>query len=111
MTTINCAHCGNPTPKGNKFCNRECYAQSRIKTQEPPISTPGNARRPAQRFWPEDEPMPTHHDKRPIPCPQCRRVRMDTLSQAVMCLQSGKEKASFRCRCCGNRWILPVQSD
>ena len=67
-------------------------------------------RRLARCYWPEDQPIPgTYIKRKPIPCPKCRRVLLDTNARAVSCLSSGSAVAFFRCRACEHRWQLPVK--
>ena len=66
----------------------------------------------SRTFWPKGEPMPGSYRKmrrEPMPCPKCRRVRLDDLGQAVLVTNSGCGLAWFRCRGCDHRWSLPVE--
>ena len=66
-----------------------------------------------RRFWPADKPLPDyytiHRKHRPLACPRCRRVLLDTNSQAVVCRYVAANTAGFRCRNCGNQWSLPLR--
>lgn len=87
-----------------------------VDVQEPMVEDqdPVSAHRADDRyFWPADKPMPETVVKRrrdPVPCPnpECRRVRFDTGSQAVVCMHSGDDVAWFRCKACGWRFKLGV---
>jgi hypothetical protein len=86
-----------------------------IEVQESPVHTqsiPVHLRDQMERFvWPDDKPLPQYHQKRePMPCPACRRVRLDDLGQATVCNHSGGEVAWYRCKSCGHRWQMPVRS-
>lgn len=64
------------------------------------------------KLWPEGKPLPTHHQiRRQHPCPKCRRVLLDNLSQAVVCTSTGNYVAYFRCRAsdCRHTFKLAVQ--
>lgn len=82
--------------------------------QEPPVSTqevPMETRR-GRRFWPSDQPLPTHYVKarrRLLPCPACRRIGLENGGQAVVCTSSGHDVAAFRCKACGHTWQMPVR--
>lgn len=64
--------------------------------------------------WPEGEDLPTHYIKpRPVPCrnPECRRLRLDSGSQA--CIVTGYDgprglQAYFRCRVCRQSFSMRV---
>lgn len=61
-------------------------------------------------LWPEKEPMPTYYRKpRALPCPSCRRVRLDCGGQACVTQRVGVGLAYLRCRQCSHRWSLPVE--
>lgn len=65
----------------------------------------------ARHFWPEDKPLPTHHQmRRQHPCPKCRRVLTETGSQATVCTSVPGFVAYYRCRACAHRFKLPVSS-
>lgn len=60
-------------------------------------------------YWPEDKPMPDYYGKRRLlPCPACRRVLLDNLSQAVVCRSLRTDVAHLRCKACGHTWKLAV---
>lgn len=64
------------------------------------------------RYWPEDKPLPKEIVQQGVlPCPECRRTRLDDLSQAVVCTSAPpKQKVKyFRCKDCGHQWKLPVK--
>lgn len=70
-------------------------------------------------FWPEKKNLPAYHYKRRAqPCPECRRVLLDSGAQAAVCTSSGPKRgengetmslAFYRCRACGHRWQLPIR--
>jgi hypothetical protein len=61
-------------------------------------------------FWPEGKPFPRTYQKRPqVPCPQCRRILLDDLGQAVVCKCTANGKAYLECRGCGNRFELALE--
>jgi hypothetical protein len=63
-----------------------------------------------RRFWPAGEPLPARYvrvQRQTLPCPECRRVLLDTGSQAVAVTSAPKSVTWFRCRACGHRWKLP----
>ncbi len=77
-----------------------------------------------RHYWPEGDALPTHYAKRrPLPCPKCFRVLLNSLAQAVVCTSSGsvverddkgnqlraQRIASFRCKACEHIWKLPVK--
>ena len=45
-----------------------------------------------------------------MPCPNCRRVRLDNLGQAVICTHAGDTLAFFRCKACDHRFQMPVRT-
>lgn len=64
------------------------------------------------RFWPDDKPLPKEVVQQGVlPCPKCRRTRLDDLSQAVVCTVTLPRQRikHFRCKACGERWKLPVK--
>lgn len=80
-----------------------------IQSQSPPIQTqqaPIETTEPDRRFWPEGKPMPEYYERPRVPCPECRRVALDSGSQAVALEQSGKDMVYLRCRSCGHRWKM-----
>lgn len=92
-----------------------------IKYQEPPVITPevsiqtretpspqktGNKN--GRYHWPEGKPMPDTYSKNIQPCPNCRRVLLDNMGQAVVLRSTRDGLAYFRCRACGHRWKLQV---
>lgn len=73
----------------------------------------------ARRFWPPERPLPTLYARRkpPVPCPNCRRLLLDNLAQAVICLSlatpravngeiSKKTFAYLKCKACGHNFKL-----
>lgn len=61
-------------------------------------------------FLPRDKPFPQVWVKfEPLPCINCRRIRMDHGGRAVMCKSSGAEVAFFQCKACDCVWQLPVR--
>ena len=63
-------------------------------------------------FWPKSQPLPDAFVKvkrDPVPCPKCRRIRMDDSGYATVCTTSGDTVAWFRCKSCGHRFKLPVK--
>ena len=63
-------------------------------------------------YWPKDKPLPKKHRRATRqPCRKCRRVFMDNGGQAVVHTQSGKEISYFRCKCCGEKFSVPVEED
>ena len=84
-----------------------------IKIQEPPVDTQ-DVRLSARdlKFWPKKKKLPGFKlkvERRPMPCPKCRRIRLDDLSQAAVCTSSGAALVWFRCKACGHKWCLPVK--
>lgn len=63
-------------------------------------------------YWPEDKPMPDYYgrpkERRLFPCPNCRRVLLDNLSQAVICRQTTDDFAYMRCKACGHKWKMAL---
>ena len=65
-----------------------------------------------RRYWPKGKAMPTGVRKIRrvlVPCPKCRRVLLDDLSQVAVCQHSGSDIAWFRCKFCGNTWKLGIK--
>jgi len=65
----------------------------------------------ARCFWPEDKPLPTRYPKirrQFQPCPRCRRVLLDSGSQAVVCLHGGEDMVYLKCRACDHTWKMVV---
>jgi len=65
-----------------------------------------------RRYWPRGKRMPRVIKKRRrelVPCPNCRRVLLDDMGQAVVCTSSGDDVAWFRCRACEHRFKLGVE--
>lgn len=61
-------------------------------------------------FFPSEMKMPTHHAKREImPCPNCRRLRMDDMNQATACRSMQGDVAFYHCRACRHRWKMPIR--
>lgn len=60
-------------------------------------------------YWPEGKPMPTSIVKpKPVPCPACRRVRLDTMAQACIIRIYEGGVCYLRCRACQHRFKLPI---
>ena len=85
--------------------------------QLPPIVQRGG--RVVELVVPDDEdlgPRMVYIRPRPVPCPECRRLRLDTLSPACV-MASGPRRsedgetqvAYMRCRCCQHRFSVPVK--
>jgi hypothetical protein len=77
-----------------------------VTVQTPPVQTPGDPHR-----WPDGQPLPVTYRilrRAPVPCPQCRRVTLDTGSPAAVRTKDTPDCAHFRCRACGHRWKLCV---
>ena len=87
-----------------------------IEHQEPPVehedveiesSVP---ERDDRYVWPDGKPLPATYLKlRPLPCPKCRRVRMDDMGQAVSTRAVNTGVAYLRCRICEHTWKLPIE--
>lgn len=63
-------------------------------------------------YWPKGKPLPDSFVKvrrDPVPCPKCRRIRLDDGSQATACMSSGDIVAWFRCKSCGHRFKMSVE--
>lgn len=61
-------------------------------------------------YWPKYREMPTHYSKpKPLPCPKCKRVRLDNLGQCCVVMRTGKSIVYMRCKNCAHRWQLPVR--
>jgi len=63
-------------------------------------------------YWPKGKPLPDSFIKvkrDPVPCPRCRRIRLDDSSQATACTSSGEAVAWFRCKSCGHRFKMSVR--
>lgn len=60
-------------------------------------------------YWPDDKPLPTSVVKpRPVPCPACRRVRLDTGSPAAIVRTYKGGVCYMRCRACEHRFKMAV---
>jgi len=102
-----------------KTKRKRTRSAARVQTQEPPITTQEAPLEDRQEggvmfFWPKDKPLPTEYIHQRIPCPECRRMFLDNLSQAVICQATsskfeGTAIAYFRCRSCDYRWKLPIR--
>lgn len=111
-----------PLPQGARATARSTGVLP-VEHREPEVTAPGpeslserapekGEPRPGRHYWPKDRPLPTSWKKLrqpPPPCPKCRRVTLDTGSQAAACMSSGKGFAYFRCRSCGETWKLAVE--
>ena len=76
-----------------------------VSHQEAPIET-----REDVRFWPADRPMPdTYHRQQRQPCPECKRVHLENLSQAVIVTSIRDEIAYLLCRHCRHRGTVAVR--
>jgi len=77
-----------------------------VRTQDKPTSLRGLT------HWPDGLSFPGAYRKpHPLPCPSCRRLRLDDMAQAVICVNSGLDDgdvAYFRCKACSHRFKLPV---
>lgn len=75
----------------------------RMKVPEVPASIRG-------MMWPEGTPMPNKYVRpRPVPCPKCRRLLLDTGAQAVVVRAIHVEVAFMWCRGCGDQFKMGVQ--
>jgi len=91
------------------------HSEPEITQPEPPSLSTRAALSPppapsGRCFWPADKPLPTEYvrvQRRTIPCPNCRRVLLDTGSQAVALTSAPQNVTWFRCRSCGHRWKMP----
>ena len=100
-----------------------------IRTQDAPIEDRVPQTRGPDLFWPEGQAMPTHAPphRELMPCPKCRRIRLDTPPhrQAVVMVNAGRSagradedgkrerRAGYQCGNpnCRHRWSLPVQAE
>jgi ribosome modulation factor len=89
-----------------------------MRVAVPPVRTAEPApmqKRGAPWFLPEGAPLPTEHVMiRPHPCPECRRVYRDNMSQAVVVRTISGGVAWLACRACGfgedgRKFTLPVR--
>jgi len=99
--------------KKRKYTRR---AKPRIEHHDVAVETQDVAvdERVDPKFWPKGVPFPDSVVKlRPrfIPCPHCRRVRLDNGGQAVAVTSSGPDIVWFRCRACDTRFKLAVKAE
>ena len=63
-------------------------------------------------FWPPGKAYPSRYVRQQIPCPRCRRLHLDNLSQAACCIATQPTPppgvAYFRCRACEHRFKLSM---
>lgn len=62
-------------------------------------------------YWPTGKPLRDVYVQRQTPCPRCRRLLLDTMSQAVcvMSTQRGEGGVAYlRCRACDFHFKLPI---
>lgn len=63
-------------------------------------------------FWPLGKAYPSRYVRQQIPCPRCRRLHLDNLSQAACCIATQPTPppgvAYFRCRACEHRFKLSM---
>lgn len=74
-------------------------ASVEIKTRSPAI------------YWPADKAFPSAYEVRrkpPVPCPNCRRLTLDTLSQAVVARSITQGIAYLWCRGCNFNFKMSV---
>jgi hypothetical protein len=86
-----------------------------IRTQgqsegDPPNSLELEYREGFGYVWPASVKQPGKwHVRKPVPCPECHRVRLDDAKQAVVCQGvRGGTVAYLHCRGCDYRWQLPA---
>lgn len=86
----------------------ESYAPApKVTVRTPAVATPG--RSGPKFYWPADSPLPeTYQRQRRMPCPECRRISLDTTSQAVVVKVTSAHLAYLLCRGCGHQWQLPL---
>lgn len=71
------------------------------------VEAANNARWRELRFWPEGKPLPWRDGKgKEIPCPECRRVRMDDLGLACARIMTFEGIVILRCKCCGTKFEI-----
>lgn len=94
-----------------------------VKTATPRLETRSEPGRPTDRelrpylYHPDGEPRPKHYLSRPLqpyfPCDKCDRIKTDGGQRAVV-FDAGVNrrlgKAYGRCRCCGVKVVLPIES-
>jgi len=76
------------------------------------LDSPADVQLHLATHWPKDKPLPTHkvtHRREPMPCPKCRRIRLDDGGQATVATTTEKLIAWFRCRACGHRFCMPIK--
>lgn len=69
-------------------------------------------RRQALLFWPAGKDLPTVHRVRRrelVPCPNCRRMRLDDTGTAIEPCGTKDAIAYFRCKACGHRFRMKVE--
>lgn len=92
-------------------------ADSKIKKNLAERERKQAARRTAEKqarkssfMWEKDRPLPAvYHKRAALPCPECRRVRLDNGGRAVRTMGVDKQVASLRCSACGYTWQLAVK--
>lgn len=84
-----------------------------VTVQEPRVATQQVQVVTAGRFWPPGKVLPTHY-RRPsdVPCPRCRRTRLDDGSKAVICKSTSTvgDVVYLTSRCCRAEFKLPTES-
>lgn len=77
-------------------------ADPQVKLAEPPRSS-------TRHFWPGDRSLPQAYLRAaPLPCFKCRRVLLDSMSQAVAVVYTHGGFAYLRCRDCGHTWKMRI---
>lgn len=65
----------------------------------------------ARMYWPEDKPMPEYAPESAVPCPECRRVILDSGQRAVVQVSRnlGRGVVYYACHACGHGFKLMVK--
>ena len=82
-----------------------------LRTATPPVrnNTP-TALVPGLHYVPEGEPLAVEYRQpQPVPCPKCRRLRLDSGSQACVCAGTWDGVAYMHCRNCDERFKAPIR--
>ena len=94
-----------------KHNGQPIHQEPPIRNQSPPLTEREEDAPNDRRFWPKGKERPKcwrKSGRQLLPCPNCNRVLLDDLGQAVVCSHSRDRLAYFRCKACGHRWKLAV---
>jgi len=101
-------------PRKKKPKKRKPSTMPEVRTQAPPdIVTPEHVelefREGFGYIWPPSVEHPGRwHVRRPVPCPECKRLMLNGHTQAVINIGNVGEVAHLKCRGCDHTFKLPI---